>query len=187
MKVHPDKQLATAQNRSARCYELWDFEKPSVLFISQAQGSSRDVLLEMSDRGSPRDGQHHGRSPQEPSQRYLRGARTVRLGNLVKHLACNFPGPEWEPGNKGNSIALAIIHGVIPLAVREAVAVLHGDDGHNPARSLDMLLRDIGQRDEANLAFVPQLSQRFHRGLKRDDGIRNMQLINVDAVQAQSL
>ena len=49
-----------------------------------------------------------------------------------------------------------------------------------------MLLRDVGQRDQANLAFVSQLSQSFHRRLKRDNGVRDMQLINVDAVEAQS-
>src|SRR6266478_381204 len=141
----------------------------------------------MFDRGSPWDGQHHGRSPQEPSQRYLCGTRTECLGNLVQHVAGNFPCPKWEPGNKGNSVALTIIHHVIPFAVRKAIAVLHGDDRDNSARSLDMLLRNVRQRDEANLAFVSQLSQGFHRCLKRDDGIRYVQLIHVDAVQAQSL
>jgi len=50
-----------------------------------------------------------------------------------------------------------------------------------------VLLRDVGQRYQANLAFLSQLSQRLHRDIKRDDGIRNMQLIDVDAVQTQSL
>src|SRR5229473_3112804 len=60
-------------------------------------------------------------------------------------------------------------------------------DRQNPARSLDVLLRNVGQRNQANPAFVSQLSQSFHGRLKRDDGVRNMQLINVDAVQAQPL
>src|SRR6266849_706671 len=141
----------------------------------------------MLNRGSPWDGQHDGRSPQEPSQRYLCGARTVCLGNLVKHVAGNFACPQWEPGNKGNSIALTIIHHVIPFAVGKAIAVLHRNDRDNSASSLDVLLRNVRQRDEANLAFVSQLSQGFHRCLKRADRVRNMQLINVDAVQSQSL
>ena len=137
----------------------------------------------MFDRGSPWDGQHHGRSPQEPSQRYLCGARTVCVGNLVQHAASNFARSQWEPGNKSNSIALTIIHHVVPFAVSKAIAVLHGHDGDNSARSLDVLLRNVRQRDQANLAFVSQLSQSFHRCLKRDNGVRNMQLIDVDAVQ----
>src|SRR5712692_2110168 len=141
----------------------------------------------MFDRGSPWDGQYHGRSPQEPSQRYLRGTRLMCLRDPVQHVAGDFACPQWEPGNKCNSIALTIIHQVIPFAVRKAIAVLHRDDRNNSARSLDVLLRDVGQRDQANLAFVSQLSQSFHRCLKRDDGVRNMQLINVDAVETQSL
>src|SRR5229473_2130537 len=141
----------------------------------------------MFDRGSPWDGQYHGRSPQEPSQRYLRGTRLMCLRDPVQHVAGDFACPQREPGNKGNSIALTIIHQVIPFTVRKAIAVLHGDDRDNSARSLDVLLRNVGQRDEANLAFVSQLSQSFHRCLKRDDGVRNMQLINVDAVETQSL
>src|SRR5437667_4636118 len=140
----------------------------------------------MLHRGGPWNGQHDGRSPQEPGQRYLCGTRTECLGNVVQHVAGNFACPKWEPGNKGNAIAHTIIHHVIPFAVRKAIAVLHGDDRDNPARSLDVLLRNVRQRDQANLAFVSELSQRFHRGFKRDDRVRNMQLIYIDAIQVQS-
>src|SRR5882762_4935273 len=131
----------------------------------------------MFDRGSPWDGQYHGRSPQEPSQRYLRGTRLMCLRDPVQHVADDFAYPQREPGNKGNSIALTIIHQVIPFAVRKAIAVLHGDDWHNSPCSFDMLLHDVGQRDQTNLTFVSQLRQGFHRDFKRDDRVRNMQLI----------
>ena len=140
----------------------------------------------MFDRRSPWDGQHDGGSPQEPGQRYLRGACAVCLSNLVQHVASNFACPQGEPRNKGNPIALTIIHHVVPFAVGKAIAVLHGDDRENFARSLDVLLRNVRQRDQANLAFVSELSQRFHRGFKRDDRVRNMQLIYIDAIQVQS-
>src|SRR5260370_14812666 len=141
----------------------------------------------MFDRGSPWDGKYHGRSPQEPSQRYLRGTRLMCLRDPVQHVAGNFACPQWEPGNKGNSIGLTIIHHVIPFTVRKAIAILNGDDRDNSARSLDVLLCNVRQRDQANLAFVSNLSQSFHRRLERDDGIRYVQLIHVDAVQTQSL
>ena len=107
--------------------------------------------------------------------------------NLVQHVASNFACSQREPGNEGNCVALTIIHHVIPFAVGKAVAILHRDDGDDLAGPLDVLLRNVRQRHQANLAFVSQLSQGFHRCLKRDDGIRNVQLIHVDAVQAQSL
>src|SRR6266849_5158660 len=123
---------------------------------------------------------------QEPGQRYLCGARVMCLRDSVQHVARNFACPQWEPWNESNSIALTIVHYVVPFAVRKAIAVLHRDDWNNSTCSVDVFLRDVGQRDQANLAFVSQLSQSFHRRLERDDGIRNMQLIDVDAIQAQS-
>src|SRR5580704_16166450 len=175
-----------AANSSPRCGQGGNPEKRLVVFVSQAQGSRRDVLLEMFDRGSPWDGQHNGGSMQQPGQRNLRWAGTVCPGDSVKHFAGNFTGSQREPGNKSNSIALTIVHYIVPFAVRKAIAVLHGDDGDDFARPLDVFLRNVGQCDQANLAFVSQLSQSFYRCPKRYDGIRNMQLINVDAVQAQS-
>src|SRR5690242_13998238 len=97
----------------------------------------------MFDRGSTRDGQHNGRSPQEPGQRYLRRARTVGLGDTAKHFSGNSACSQWEPRNEGNSIALTIIDYVVPFTVRKAIAVLHGHDGDDFACSLDVLLRDV--------------------------------------------
>src|SRR5712692_7904128 len=119
---------------------------------------------------------------QQPGQRYLCGTRVMCLRDSVQQVARNFACSQWEPRNKSNPIALTIVHYVVPFAVRKAIAVLHGDDWSNSTCSLDVLLRDVGQRDEANFAFVSQLSQSFHRCLKRDDRVRNMQLINVDAI-----
>src|SRR6266446_1492539 len=105
----------------------------------------------MFDRGSPWVGQHNWGSPQEPGQRYLRGARTVCLRDSIEHLAGDFARPQWKPRDESIFIALAIIHHVVPFAVGKAIAVLHGDDRDNSARSLDVLLRDVGQRDQATL------------------------------------
>src|SRR5882762_5606180 len=107
----------------------------------------------MFDRGSPWDGDHNRGSSQEPGQSYLRGAGTVCLCDSTEHLAGHFARSQWEPWNKSNFIALAIIHHVVPLAVGKAIAVLHGDDRDNPACSLDVLLCHVGQRNQANLAF----------------------------------
>src|SRR6266481_6736539 len=115
---------------TTRFHQLGNTQKLFVFFVSYAQGSRRNVLLEMFDRGSPWDGQHDGRSPQEPGQRYLCGTRTVCLRDSVEHLAGNFGRSQWEPGNKSNFIALAIVHHVVPFAVGKAIAVLHGDDRH---------------------------------------------------------
>src|ERR1700675_4534145 len=116
----------------------------------------------MCDRGCPRDGQHDGRSSQEPGQRYLDRARTVRLRDSVKHFPGNLAGSQWEPGDKSNSVALTVTHYVVPFAVGKAIAILHRHDGDNFARSLDVLLRDVRQRDQTNLSFTSQLGESFH-------------------------
>src|ERR1700674_3974299 len=116
----------------------------------------------MSDRGCPGNGQHDWRSLQEPCKCYLDGTRTVRLRDSVKHFPGNLACSQWEPGDKGNSITLTITHYVVPFAVGEAIAILHRDDGDNFARSLDVLLRHVGQRNQANLSFTSQLGKSFH-------------------------
>src|SRR3982074_3403774 len=98
----------------------------------------------MPDRRSSRDWQHLGRSPQEPRYCYLHRCGLVRTRNSLKQVAGNSTRPQREPGNKSNSVALAVIHHVVPFAVGEAVAILYRNDGDDLARSLDMLLRDVG-------------------------------------------
>src|SRR5260370_14359934 len=98
----------------------------------------------MFDRGSPWDRKHDGRSPQEPSQRYLHGAGMVRLRDLVKHVAGDFACSQWEPRNKGNSMAVTILHNVVPFAGGKAIAVLHTVDWACFRRSLALPWADIG-------------------------------------------
>src|SRR5271166_1611171 len=141
----------------------------------------------MLDRGSPRDRQHDGRSPQEPGECYLGGARTMRLRDSMQYFPGDPACAKRKPGDKSDSIVLAIIHYVVPFTVGKAISVLDRDDRHNFARPLDVLLRDIGQSDQANLSFVSQLGQSFHGRVEGHDGIRNVQLVNVDAVHAQPL
>src|ERR1700694_383316 len=141
----------------------------------------------MFGRGCPWDGQHLGRSSQEPRQRYLGRTRTVRLRDSVQHFPGNLACSEWKPGDKGNSIMLTITHYVVPFAVGKAIAILHRDDGDNFARSLDVLLRHVGHCDQANLSLISPLGQSFYRRIEGRDGIWSVQWVNVDTVQAQSL
>src|SRR5713226_856333 len=174
------------ETASSRHRKLGNRRKFFVLLFSQVKRSCRDVLLEMFNRRRPWDWQHDWRTLQEPGKRDLRGTCTARIRDGAKHFAGNFAGSQRIPGDKSDSIALAIIHHIVPFTVRKAITILYGNDRHDSTRSLDVLSRDIGQRNQANLSFVSQLSQSFHRRLKRDRRIRNVQLIDVDAIQAQS-
>ena len=109
------------------------------------------------------------------------------LGDFVKDVAGDLACPEWEPGNEGNSTFFAIVHDVVPFAIRKAVSVLHGDDGNYPACSFDMLPGNVRQADQANLPLLLQFGQSFERCLERYDRVRVMQLVDVDAIESQSL
>ena len=50
-----------------------------------------------------------------------------------------------EPREKGDAMLLAILDHVIPLAVGEAIAILHRDDGDDFAAALDVLVGHVGE------------------------------------------
>src|SRR5947199_4535792 len=111
----------------------------------------------------------------------------VRFCNPDQNFAHNFAGSEWEPVNIGEPVPLAIVDDIVPFTVGKAIAILHRGDRNNSASALDMFLSNVRQCDEPNLPLVSQLSQGFHRSIEGHDRIGNVQLINIDAVQSQSL
>src|SRR5438477_12806586 len=135
----------------------------------------------MFDRGSPWDGQHDRRSPQQPRECDLCGARIVSFCNPVQNFSRNFTGSEWEPGNEGDPVSLAIFDHVVPFTVCKAVAVLDGDDRSDFASALDVLLCDVGQSDQANLALVAELSLGFNRNIESHDRLGDAMLVNIDS------
>jgi len=142
----------------------------------------------MFDRGSPLDGQHDRRSPQQPSQRYLRGARSVCLRDSVQHLAGNFACSQWEPGNKGKSSSVTIVHHSSPIHGRQSYS-------GSARKPIGTILRARTMCSSVTLdnpikRILPSFrscARVSNRRLKRDNGVRNMQLINVDAIHAHSL
>src|SRR5215472_3911528 len=109
----------------------------------------------------------------------------MRPCDLIEDLARNSSRSQREPRDKGDAIALAIIHHVIPLAIGKAVTVLNGNDRNDPAGTLNMLLGHIRQCDEPDFSLALELRQRSHRILERNDWIRAVQLIDVNALQAE--
>src|SRR6516164_67950 len=97
----------------------------------------------MVNRRCSRNGQQHGRSFQQPSKCHLVRGGLVRSGDLVEYLPRESARSQWEPQDEGDSIALTIIHHVIPFTIRKTIAILHGNDGDDLACPLDVLLRDI--------------------------------------------
>src|ERR1700735_915973 len=110
----------------------------------------------------------------------------VDFRDLVKDFTGDPACSQGEPREEYDSVTLTIVHNVVPFTVREAVTVLHGSDGNYFASPFDVFLRDVRQRDIADLALLSQLRQGLDRLIKGHDGIRNVQLIEVDTLQSQS-
>src|SRR5260370_42534751 len=94
---------------------------------------------------------------------------------------------EGSPRKESDIVLLAIIDDEVRFPIGEAVAVLHGDNRHDPACPLHVLASHIRERDVTNLTLLAQFSQRFYRRLEGDGVIGSVQLIDVDAVKAQTL
>src|SRR5262249_22110672 len=104
-----------------------------------------------------------------------------------QHFASGLARSERKPRNEGNVALLAEVEHVIPLAVGEAVAVLHGHDRDNFPCTFDVLLSHIRKTDQANLPFPLQLGECFYGKLKTCCWIRCVQLIKINALKAQAL
>src|ERR1700758_4859370 len=91
--------------------------------------------------------------------------------DLIEDLARDSASPQWEPRDEGDSIALTIIHHIIPLAIGKAVTVLNGNDGNDTACPFNVLLRHIGQSNQPNLPFAFEFRQCSHGVLERHDWI----------------
>ena len=91
------------------------------------------------DVGRPCDIQWNTQEQLHQGVAQLNDGTFVCLSDSIKHFASDFTSSQWKPRNEGNSIALTIIHHIVPFAVRKAIAVLHRDERDNSARSLVML------------------------------------------------
>jgi hypothetical protein len=136
-----------------------------------------------------RNRNHHRRTAQEPREGDLRTGGSGAPGDAVEAPAwpCEVPAREREPGEERQAAALADLEDVLGRAVRPAVTVLDGDDGNDPARTLELLDGDIRETDVANLPLVAKSSELADRLFDRHRRIRRMQLVKVDAFEAQPL
>ena len=93
---------------------------------------------------------------------------------------------ERGPGDEGNAVLRAVIEEEVPLAIGEAIPILHGHDGDDLACALEVLKGHVGQGDVADLSLLLQAGQCFHRGVEGDRGVGNVELVDVDAIEMQA-
>src|SRR6266566_1008190 len=108
--------------------------------------------------------------------------------------ASQFSKSQGGPGDKANTLTGAQIdhrlglgnRHVFGLAHRQIIVILHRDNRDDLLGACQLIERDIGESDMANLPFLPQLRKFADRVFKWNLGVRAMELINVNALEAQT-
>src|SRR5947209_19013492 len=75
-----------------------------------------------------------------------------------------------------------MVHLLLVLALREAVVVLDGGDGYDGAGAVDLLHRDVGDTNVADLAGVSGLLDGAEALLERCLGVDAVQVVQRDGV-----
>src|SRR5216684_553853 len=166
------------------------------LFLAEPDRRTNHVLIKMLHRGSSRNRQHGARAFEEPGERNLTGLGVVPLCDLVEGApgASQFSKRQGGPGDKADPLALTQIdhrlglgnRHMLGLAHRQIIVILHSDNRYDLLGSCQLIDRDIRQSDMANLPFLPQLREFTDRVLKWNLGVRAMELIDVNAIEAQT-
>ena len=166
------------------------------LFLAELDRGTNHIFIQMLHPGSTRNRQHGARAFEKPGERDLTRLGVVSLCDLVQGSpgVSQFSKRQRGPGDKADPLAGAPIdHGlglgnghVFGLAHRQIIVVLHGDNRDHLLGSSQLVERDIGESHMANLPFLPQLRQFTDRVLKGNLGVRTMELIQVNALQAQT-
>ena len=95
--------------------------------------------------------------------------------------------PEWRPGDEGDAVLLAVVEQEIPFAIGKAIAILNRDDGDDFAGALQMFKGHIRESNMLDFAGLAEAGEGFHRCVKGDSGIGNVELVNADAIEAKTL
>src|SRR2546423_6800429 len=98
---------------------------------------------------------------------------------------CEIAGREWEPRDKSDVIATAIIEDVFGIAVCEVVLILHGGDWHDATRRFDLGNIDFRKANIPDFAFLLEISQRSKLIVGWNLWIDAMQLEQFDTFDTQ--
>src|SRR6266566_3748940 len=153
------------------------------LRVGQLDLQGGQVFLQVLERQRPRDRQHRRRAPEKPRERDLHWRRAVARGDLFDGATA--VAAQREEGDVDDVLPLAVVDDFLVLALREVVVVLDGGDRYNPAGSLDLVDRDLGDADVPDLAAVAVLIDGGETLFERCLRVDPVQVVERDAVGAQ--
>jgi hypothetical protein len=96
------------------------------------------------------------------------------------------PGAERPVGDESDLVRLALGQHVVPVVAGEVEVVLHGADRGDGPGGGELLERDVGDADVPDLALALQVVERADRLCVGDGRVGGMQLVEVDAIEAEA-
>ena len=141
----------------------------------------------MLDRTGAGNGQHDRGALQQPGKGHLCRRAVVAGRNLRERAVGCDEGAvaEREPRNESDALLGAVVEQRLALAQARVEEVLHRDDRHDPARSLELGDGHLRESDVANEPLVLHLLDDAELILLGDERIDAVQLPQVDAVDAE--
>src|ERR1700737_3986913 len=94
---------------------------------------SSDILLQVLDRRRSRDRQDYFGTLEQPGQSHLQRSGIKNIRNFFYGVMVLLRLAERSPRKECDIVLLAIIDDEVRFPIGEAVTVLHGDNGHDPA------------------------------------------------------
>ena len=95
--------------------------------------------------------------------------------------------PERSPGDKRHVFTRANIDNVVVGTLADIVAILHRNDGRDPARPAKLVSILVGNADISDFPLLLEPNQFAQQILDRNTWIDGVQLVESDAIQLEAL
>jgi hypothetical protein len=101
-------------------------------------------------------------------------------------LVCRVvPGAKGAVGDESGLVQLALGEHVVPVAVGEVEAVLHGGDVGDGSGNGELFGGDVGDADVPDLSLASQGVERADRLCVGDGWVGGVELVEIDAIEAE--
>lgn len=151
-----------------------------------------DVLFKVGNFGGPGNGQDDRGPLEEPGQGELGYGSAVAGGDLgqggrarllgLEELA----GGDGIPGQKADSLLLAVVDCLLVAPVGETVSILDSCDLDDLPGLLDLGWSNFAEADVADLALVLEVFESAEALFERGEGVDAVKLVEINAVEFQA-
>jgi hypothetical protein len=147
-----------------------------------------EVVFEVRGCCGAGDRQCDGRDCEQPGEGDLAGVCAVPGGGCREDLpVCRVvPGAEGAVRDESGLVPLALGEHVMPVAVGEVEAVLHGCDVGDGPGGGELFGCDVGDADVPDLSLASQGVECADRLCVGDGWVGGVELVEIDAIEAKS-